>query len=97
MYAGVVVTVGALCKAHAVVHQYSWSGSSRFAWSFGYVVLLGLAAYSFGLPEQPRTRRAAFVAALAATVVAALAISGVSCSSATRCFRGSWCSAAWRS
>ena len=37
MYTGVVVVVGGLCKAHAVVHEYSWSGSSRFAWSLGYV------------------------------------------------------------
>src|SRR5436190_7692847 len=75
MYAGVVLVVGGLCKAHAVVHEYSWSGSSRFAWSLGYVLLLCLAAYSVGLPEQPRTRRGALVAAVVATGSAALAIS----------------------
>ena len=36
-----------------------------------------LAAYSVGLPEQPRTRRAPLVAALVATATAALAISVV--------------------
>jgi lipopolysaccharide/colanic/teichoic acid biosynthesis glycosyltransferase len=77
MYAGVLVTVGGLCKAHAVVHEYSWSGSSRFAWSLGYVGLLCLAAYSVGLPEQPRSRRAGWVAAIMASVAAALLISGV--------------------
>jgi len=73
--AGVVLTVGGLCKAHAVVHEYSWSGSSRFAWSLGYVALLCVAASSVGLPDQPRTRRAAVLAAVVATGSAALAMS----------------------
>jgi lipopolysaccharide/colanic/teichoic acid biosynthesis glycosyltransferase len=77
MYTGVVVVVGGLSKAHAVVHEYSWSGSTRFAWSLGYVMLLCVAAYSVGLPDQTRTRRGALVAALVATWVAALVISGV--------------------
>jgi exopolysaccharide biosynthesis polyprenyl glycosylphosphotransferase len=77
MYTGIVLAVGGLCKAHAVVHGYSWSGSSRFAWSFGYVVLLALAAYSVGLPDQVRSRRGALLGALVATATAALAISGV--------------------
>lgn len=75
MYVGVVVCVLGLCKAHALVHEYSWSGSSRFAWSLGYVLLLCLAAYSVGLPDQPRHRRAAAIAAGAATGSAALVIS----------------------
>ena len=77
MYAGVIVAVGGLCKLHAVAHEYSWSGSSRFAWSLAYVLLLGLAAYSVGLPDQPRTRRAAFVAAAMATSSRHWSISGV--------------------
>jgi lipopolysaccharide/colanic/teichoic acid biosynthesis glycosyltransferase len=77
MYTGVVLVVGGLCKAHAVAHEYSWSGSTRFAWSLGYAALLCLTAYSVGLPEQPRTRRGALVSALVATGVAAVAISGV--------------------
>jgi len=77
MYAGVVLTVGGLSKAHAVVHEYSWSGSSRFAWSLGYVLLLCLAAYSVGLPEQPSSRLAALRSAVIATVSAALVMSGV--------------------
>ena len=75
VYAGVVLCVVGLSKAHAVAHEYSWSGSFRFAWSLGYVALLCLAAYSVGLPEQPRTRRGAIVAATLATGSAALAIS----------------------
>jgi lipopolysaccharide/colanic/teichoic acid biosynthesis glycosyltransferase len=75
MYAGVAASVGGLCKAHAVTHDYSWSGSSRFAWSFGYILMLSLAAYSVGLPDQPRSRRGALLAAVSATGAAALAIS----------------------
>src|SRR4029079_15123803 len=48
---------------------------SRFAWSIGYVLFLLLTAYGFGLPEQPRTRRAAAWAALGATFTAARAVS----------------------
>jgi lipopolysaccharide/colanic/teichoic acid biosynthesis glycosyltransferase len=76
-YAGVVACVVGLSKAHAVEHGYSWSGSTRFAWSLGYVLLLCLAAYSAGLPEQPRTRLGALRAALLATAVAALLMSAV--------------------
>ena len=78
MYTGVFLVVGGLSKAHAVTHEYSWSSSTRFAWSLGYVALLCVAAYSVGLPEQPRTRRSAVVSALIAAGVAAMAISGVS-------------------
>ena len=77
MYAGVVACVGGLCKAHAIAHEYSWSGSSRFAWSLGYVLLLSLAAYSVGLPDQVRSRRRALLAAIMATALAALAISAL--------------------
>lgn len=77
MYAGVVVCVAGLSKAHAVAHEYSWSGSSRVAWTVGYVLVLCLAAYSVGLPEQARTRRAAVLAAMLATGSAALAMSAV--------------------
>jgi hypothetical protein len=75
MYAGIAACVVALSKFHAVAHEYSWSGSSRFAWSLGYVLLLWLTAYGFGLPEQPRTRRAACWSAIGATLTAAVAIS----------------------
>ena len=77
LFAGTAVCVVALCKTHAVVHGYSWSGSSRFAWSLGYVLLACLAAYSVGLPEQPRSRRGAILAALTASALAAIAISAL--------------------
>jgi lipopolysaccharide/colanic/teichoic acid biosynthesis glycosyltransferase len=75
VFVGTLATVVGLSKAHAVNHEYSWSGSSRFAWSLGYVLLLLLTAYGFGLPEQPRTRRAAWWSAIGATLTAALAVS----------------------
>jgi exopolysaccharide biosynthesis polyprenyl glycosylphosphotransferase len=75
MFAGTFGCVAALSKLHAVTHAYSWSGSSRFAWSIAYVLLLLLAAYGFGLPEQPRTRRGAAWSAVGATFTAALAVS----------------------
>jgi lipopolysaccharide/colanic/teichoic acid biosynthesis glycosyltransferase len=71
------VCVVALCKTHAVVHEYSWSGSSRFAWSLGYVGFLCVAAYGVGLPERPRTRGNAIAAASIASALAAGAISAV--------------------
>ena len=75
LYLGTAVCVAGLSKAHAVTHVYSWSGSSRFAWSLGYVLLLSLTAYGFGLPEQPRTRRAALMTAAGTTVTAAVSVS----------------------
>ena len=77
MYTGVFVVVGGLSKAHAVTHEYSWSSSTRFAWSLGYVALMCVAAYSVGLPEQPRTRRGAVFSALIAAGIAAIAMSVV--------------------
>ena len=75
VFVGTLATVVGLSKAHAVNHGYSWSGSSRFAWSLGYVLLLLLTAYGFGLPEQPHTRRTAWWNAVGATLTAALAVS----------------------
>jgi lipopolysaccharide/colanic/teichoic acid biosynthesis glycosyltransferase len=75
LYTGTAVCVTGLSKAHAVVHGYSWSGSSRFAWSLGYVLLLSVTAYGFGLPDQARDRRAALLAAVGAAATAALSVS----------------------
>jgi lipopolysaccharide/colanic/teichoic acid biosynthesis glycosyltransferase len=75
LYTGTAVCVAGLSKAHAIAHVYSWSGSTRFVWSLGYVLLLAVTAYAFGLPDQPRTRRAALVTALGATATAAISMS----------------------
>jgi exopolysaccharide biosynthesis polyprenyl glycosylphosphotransferase len=77
LYAGVTVAVVGFSKTHAVVHQYSWSGSSRFTWSIAYSALLCLTAYAFGLPDLTTSRRRAWAAGLAATASAALAVSAV--------------------
>ena len=72
---GTGVCVLGLGEAHALAHGYSMTGTARFAWSLAYVLALWLAAYGFGLPDVPRTRRRAIAAALGATVAAAAAIS----------------------
>jgi lipopolysaccharide/colanic/teichoic acid biosynthesis glycosyltransferase len=72
---GTGICVLGLSGAHAVAHGYSMTGSSRFAWSLGYLLALDVAAYGFGLPEIPRTRRRAVVAAIGATAAGAAAIS----------------------
>ena len=74
-YAGIVLAVFGLGKFHAVRHVYDYTGSSRFVWSFAYVVLLAVSSYSIGLPELLRTRRASWAASLTACAAAALGIS----------------------
>jgi lipopolysaccharide/colanic/teichoic acid biosynthesis glycosyltransferase len=75
MLVGIVTVVFGLGKIHAVRHEYDYTGSFRFAWSFAYIGLLGVAAYGLGLPDLVRDRRSAVVTALGATSVAALGIS----------------------
>ena len=75
LFAGTLVCVLGLSKAHAVAHTYDWSASTRFVWSLGYVIVLGLTAYGFGLPDQPRSRRATVLAAIGATGTAAVIVS----------------------
>ncbi len=57
-YVGIVVAVLGLGKFHALRHEYDYTGSSRFAWSFAYVALLSVSSYAVGLPEFVRTRAA---------------------------------------
>jgi lipopolysaccharide/colanic/teichoic acid biosynthesis glycosyltransferase len=75
LYAGTAACVVGLSKAHALTYRYTWSGSSRFAWSLGYVLVLSLAAYAFGLPDQTSSRRASALAATGATVTGAMVVS----------------------
>ena len=75
VYLGTAVAVLGLGKLHAAyIGDYDFTGSSRFAWSIAYIVLLCLAAYGTGLPDVVR-QRSAMVASLGATAAAALAIS----------------------
>lgn len=80
LYAGTVAVVVGLSKVHAAWvadPRYDYTGSSRFTWSIGYAVLLGVSAYALGLPELTRSWRPAVFTAVGATVVAALGISVV--------------------
>jgi lipopolysaccharide/colanic/teichoic acid biosynthesis glycosyltransferase len=72
---GTGVCVLGLGKAHALAHGYAFTGTSRFAWSLGFVLALAVAAYGFGIPDLPRTRRHALLAAVGATAVATASIS----------------------
>jgi lipopolysaccharide/colanic/teichoic acid biosynthesis glycosyltransferase len=72
---GTGVCVLGLGEAHAVAHGYAMTGTSRFAWSLGYVLALLVAAYGFGLPDVPRSRRRAVTAAVGAIAAATASIS----------------------
>ena len=74
---GTAVAVIGLSKAHAVANAYDYTASFRFSWSLTYIGLLILAAYGAGLPDLPRTRRSAVLAAVGSTAAAAVAISVV--------------------
>ena len=74
---GTAVAVLGLSKAHAVANAYDYTASFRFSWSLAYIGLLIVAAYGAGLPDLPRTRRSALLAAVASTGVAAGGISVV--------------------
>ncbi|MDQ6783054.1 MAG: sugar transferase, partial [Actinomycetota bacterium] len=73
LVAGTILTVLGLSKAHAEAHGYDYTASSRFVWSLAFTGLLVVAAYGAGLPEVPRTRRAALLAAAGSIAAAALA------------------------
>src|ERR1700736_4734722 len=72
---GTGLCVLGLGEAPAVAHGYAMTGTSRFAWSLGYVLALLVAAYGFGLPDVPRSRRRAVTAAVGAIAAATASIS----------------------
>ena len=76
LYAGVVVVVFGLAQIHATfIGHYSFTGSSRFAWTIAYTAILCITAYGFGLPDVPRSRQAALGPAVGAAFVGAVTIS----------------------
>ncbi|MCU1353975.1 MAG: hypothetical protein JWM05_3184 [Acidimicrobiales bacterium] len=77
LYLGVAGTVLGFGKFHAVAHGYDYTASSRFAWSFAYIGLLGVAAYGAGFPDLRRSRRAAYGGAVGAVAAAAAGMSAV--------------------
>ena len=69
-----------LSKVHArsvADPPYDFTGSSRFAWAIGYCVILGVAAYAVGLPDQVPVDRRGVGRAVGAGVLAAGAVSAV--------------------
>jgi lipopolysaccharide/colanic/teichoic acid biosynthesis glycosyltransferase len=76
LYAGVLVVVFGLALIHArVLNDYSFTGTSRFGWTIAYVGILCVFAYGFGLPDVPRSRKAALGSAVGAAFLGAAAIS----------------------
>ena len=76
LYGGVMVVVFGLAQIHAaLIGHYSFTGSSRFTWTVAYAAILCVTAYGFGLPDIPRSRRAALGPAVGAAFLGAIAIS----------------------
>ena len=79
-WVGGFVVVLAMSKLHAryvADPPYDFTGSTRFAWAIGYILLLGVTAYALGLPDQPRSIRASALRASLAGAIAALGVSVV--------------------
>lgn len=76
LYGGVLVVVLGLGQVHAsIIGHYSFTGTSRFLWTVAYAGILCITAYGFGLPDVPRSRKAALGSAVGASFLGALAIS----------------------
>ena len=73
--AGVVLGLSKVHAAYVADPPYDFTGSSRFAWALGYILLLWIAGYGFGLPELPRSAREAVVTASAVSLLAAVGVS----------------------
>jgi lipopolysaccharide/colanic/teichoic acid biosynthesis glycosyltransferase len=78
LYVGIVAAVVGLSLYHAsqiARPSYSYAGTFRFGWSLVYIAMLLVTAYGMGLPELPRSPRAALLGAIAAVAAPALGIS----------------------
>lgn len=76
LYVGVLGVVFGLARAHAEwIGHYDFTGSSRFAWTVIYAVVLSATAYGFGLPDVPRTRRHMLQSSVGAAFVGAAVMS----------------------
>lgn len=78
VYLGLGAIVVSLSKVHAAYvadPPYDYTGSFRFSWSIGYIVLLATAAYGAGLPDLTSSRRSTWLSALAAPALAATSMS----------------------
>jgi lipopolysaccharide/colanic/teichoic acid biosynthesis glycosyltransferase len=73
--AGAVLALSKVHAAYVADPPYDFTGSSRFAWALGYVLLLWVAGYGFGLPDLPRSVREAIVVAASVSAAAAVGVS----------------------
>ncbi len=73
--AGAVLGLSKVHAAYVADPPYDFTGSSRFAWALAYIVLLWVAGYGFGLPDLPRSARAAALSAVGASLLAAVGVS----------------------
>ncbi|MGN6692759.1 MAG: sugar transferase [Aquihabitans sp.] len=73
--AGAVLGLSKIHAASIAEPAYNFTGSSRFAWALAYIVLLWVAGYGFGLPDLPRSARAAALSATGASIIAAIGVS----------------------
>ena len=69
----VVIVLGEL-HAHLVGH-YSFTGTARFGWVIGYILLLEVAAYLTGIPDVSDANWAAALSSLGASIAGAAGIS----------------------
>ena len=72
------MVVLALSKVHAAYvasPPYDFTGDSRFGWAIFYILLLALATYAVGLPDQPTTWFRALWLSILAGLGAALGVS----------------------
>ena len=73
--AGVVLGLSKVHAAYVADPPYDFTGSTRFAWAIGYILLLWLAGYGFGLPDLPRSAREATLVATGVSFSAAFGVS----------------------
>ena len=79
-FVAIAAVVAGLSKVHAAwvaEPPYDYTGSFRFGWSILLVVVTAVIAYGLGLPDLPRTGRAALAASATAGALSAVALSVV--------------------
>jgi lipopolysaccharide/colanic/teichoic acid biosynthesis glycosyltransferase len=72
---GIAAAVFGFSKLHAVAHDYDYTSSARFSWSFAYIGVLLVTVYGLGFPELRRSRREAYVGAVQSALVVAVCMS----------------------
>ena len=73
--AGVVLGLSKVHAAYIADPPYDFTSSFRLAWALGYILLLWIAGYGFGLPDLPRSLREATIVASGVSASGAVAVS----------------------